>query len=232
MSVRKVRLCAGVVAIIGITASTVSADPVVLYSNFGSAPGYNQGPWDPSSPVITGAWMSQSQHNSFYMMFQPVETGRLMSLVLPVVWVGNLSTIDVILADGLYPASIEHFLVTAPDGAQDGTVSMLTLTSVLQPTLLAHTTYFLNVVPFTPVFSKVLWPWNNSGAIGTVVETDVCCGNIRSFRDTLSAFQVNGELSPTPEPATFALIATGLGLIAHRRQRIGQTGRALSARTS
>lgn len=39
MSVRKFRVCAAAVAIVAITATTASADPVVLYSNFGSAPG-------------------------------------------------------------------------------------------------------------------------------------------------------------------------------------------------
>jgi len=221
MSVRKFRLCAGVLAIIWITASTTSADPVVLYSNFGSSPGYIQPLWDPSSSVssITGAWVSQQQHNQFYMTFETSQDARLTSLMLPVMWIRSLSTIQVFLRDGLYPATIEQFAVTAPAGTEDGTISMFTLTSALQPTLAAHTTYFLDVVPFSPLFSTTAWPWNNSGATGTIFEASPG-GDPRRLTGTLGAFQVNGELSPTPEPATLGLIGTGLALIAHRRRRI------------
>jgi hypothetical protein len=47
--------------------------------------------------------------------------------------------------------------------------------------------------------ADVIWPWNNTGIQGTIRQVGL---TNRTFVGTLSAFQINGEHSPVPEPAT------------------------------
>ena len=219
MSVRKFRLYAGVFAIMGITAARASADPVVIYNNFGPSPGY-----------LSAGW-TNSDENAYYMGFQPIATAQLTSVTLPVQWAAVLPgggfSVSLYRSSGGAPdfsgsgsGLIEQIVVPLPADAQPRSFSVLTLTSTVQPTLSAGTLYFLGAV-VTPPSSlagiSTSWPMNNAGIQGLVVNSTP--GGVFITQRTLGAFQVNGELSPTPEPATVALFSTGLGLIAYRRRR-------------
>jgi hypothetical protein len=117
---------------------------------------------------------------------------------------------------------IDRMVVPFPADAQPGTVTMLTLSSSLQPMLSANTLYFLGALPtritgeFGFAFGSV-WPWNNAGMQGIVVNN--APGGMSISQGTLGAFQLNGEQSPVPEPATMLLFATGAGLVLQRVRR-------------
>jgi hypothetical protein len=196
------------------------ADPVVIYSNFGPSPGY-----------LSQGWES-SEENNYYMGFQLSDAAVLRSVTLPVEWVGGAQPAN--FSVNLYPSrggapdfssGIEHIVVPFPADAPSRTIMMLTFPSALQPTLSANALYFIDAIP-TQVRADqggfafgVLWPWNNAGIQRSIVANSPAGAFVVSPR-TLGAFQLNGDVSPTPEPATMVLFATGAGLMLRRaRQR-------------
>src|SRR5689334_21972917 len=165
MSAHRFRLWAGAIAIVAVTASTAAADPVVIYNNFGPSPGY-----------MSPGWVN-SDENAYYMGFELVASARLSSVMLPVQWASVLPgggfSVSLYRSNGGTPdfspsgsGLIERIVVPLPADAQPRMVSMLTLTSTLQPVLSAGTLYFLGAIVTPPsTFSGIgtSWPMNNAG---------------------------------------------------------------------
>jgi len=193
-------------------ARAATADPVVIYSNFGPSPGYGSQVW------------SSSEENGYFMGFQLNEAARLSSVTVPMAWRGNLPadfSVWVFASSGGAPgATIEQMVIPFPADAPPDTFMMLALSSALQPTLSANTLYFLFASPSKitgPGFTfSSLWPWNNGGIQGSVARISPAGAFIT--QGTLGAFQLTGELAPTPEPTSMVLVASGIaGLFARRR---------------
>ena len=219
MSACPFRVCViSALVVLGATRSS-TADPVVIYSNFGPPPGY-----------LSQGWLS-SEENAYYMGFQLTESALLTSVTLPAAWAGGERPVEfgatVFSSSGGAPdfsggGLIDRMVVPFPADAQRGTVTMLTLSSSLQPMLSANTLYFLGALPtrvagqFGFAFGSA-WPWNNAGIQGIVVNHSP--GGTFISQGTLGAFQLNGEHSPVPEPGTMLLFATGAGLVLQRVRR-------------
>jgi PEP-CTERM motif-containing protein len=227
MSAPTFRMCVvSALLVLGAARSSV-ADPVVIYSNFGPPPGYL-----PGSPdhVLQQRWVS-SEENAYYMGFQLTEAALLSSVTVPVAWAPGAG-LPADFSASLYSSSggapnfstgglIEQIVVPFPADTPSGTIRMLTFSSSLQPMLNANTLYFLGVIP-TRIAGPVwwfgtLWPWNNAGIQGIVVNHSP--GGMSISQGTLGAFQLNGEPNAVPEPATMLLFATGAGFVLHRVRR-------------
>ena len=218
MSVKDLRLCVALfVGVLGV-ARSATADPVVIYSNFGSTPGYASAAWPGSG------WLS-SEENAYYMGFQLTEAARLTSVTLPTGWSGaqpvNFGATVFSSVGGALGGVIERMVIPFPADVPSRTITTLTLPSALQPLLSANTLYFLGALPTQvsgPGFAfSSLWPWNNAGVGGPVVVASPA-GRFLT-QGTLGAFQLTGDLSPTPEPSTMLLFTTGAGLILQRVRR-------------
>jgi hypothetical protein len=189
---------------------TSSADPVVIYSNFGASPGYLSGPWTSGS----NAWV-QSEGAGYFMGFELSEPASLTSIVLPVARpAGETGPINLQLLTPETPFTvIESWTLSLPASGQ-GVASMVSAESTIQPLLAANTLYFLWLRSSFPSSSPdVIWPWNNAGVQGTIRQVGF---TNQTFVGTLSAFQVNGELSPIPEPGTMLLLGTGAAFLVQR----------------
>lgn len=196
-----------------------TADPVVIYSNFGLDPGYIVEHWN---PIGTHVWDTSDEH--LYMMgFQLDQPARLTSVTLPIVWgrqIVNGVSVHVQASDGSGPivgpggiGILDTITIPTPSGAQPFTANLLTGQSTTNPLLAANTLYFLWVFPTGPTWT-INWPWNNAGVGGIVVLSSGAGPAAR--QGTLGAFQLTGESSPTPEPATIVLFATGAALVLQR----------------
>jgi hypothetical protein len=231
MSAIAFRICVVVLVATVTSARSSSADPVVIYSNFGPAPGYLQGTWD--NPFLDPQGWVNSDENAYSMGFQLSEAAQLSSIALPVVWGPSLPegfSVSLRVAEGGVPfpmnTLLERIVVPVPEDAQPGDVSMLTLPSALQPMLSANTLYFLTAFATGSLETSLgafgtIWPWNNAGIQGLVVNSTA--GGVASRQGPLGAFQVHGEVNPVPEPATVLLIATGGGLVAQRIRKHRRT---------
>jgi hypothetical protein len=223
---KHLRLCVALLVFGLGVARTSSADPVVIYSNFGAPPGHL-----PVSPggLFQHGWIS-SEENAYYMGFQLTEAARLTSVIFPM---AGGTSLPVGFAASLHSSTgaapnfstgglIERMVGPFPADVPAQTITMLTLSSSLQPMLSANTLYFLgvNATGTTGQFGfgfVTFWPWNNAGIQGIVANhTPVGTG---LSQGTLGAFQLNGEPSAVPEPATMLLFATGAGLVVQRVRR-------------
>jgi hypothetical protein len=221
MWARRFCLCVMCALLVLGAARSSTGEPVVIYSNFGASPGYLPQGWE------------SSEENNYYMGFQLNETALLRSVTLPVEWLGGAQPADFSVAvfssrggapDISTGGMIERMVVPFPADPPSGTIMMLTFLSSLQPMLSASTLYFIDAIP-TRIRSGpggsfafgTLWPWNNAGIQGSVVSNSPA--GLFISQGTLGAFQLTGELSPTPEPATMALFATGAGLMLRRVRR-------------
>jgi hypothetical protein len=196
-----------------LASGAASADPVVLYSNFGSAPGYSIGTAaDPQGYVL------QYESQTYMMGFQPSQTGQLSSIRVPLVWSSPVSTDfnAVVFGPGGFSDPIETINFNGPPDGQPGQASLLQATSVLNPTLAADTQYFLGL------FIRergTIWPWNNSDATGPYVRLTPVNSSLQ--HGILGAFEVAGELAPVPEPSTLLLFTTSAGILLQRIRRRG-----------
>lgn len=206
-----------------------SAEPVVIYSNFGPAPGYLVGDWVPIQHQNPQASMN-SDGAAYYMGFQLNEPAQLTSITLPIVWGGVLPEGFSLTLRGSENGQavagprgvIERLVLPLPADAEPRNVSLASAESVAQPLLAADTLYFLGVfatgsTATDPAAWNTLWPWNNAGIEGTVVNFNVIGIGIR--HNLLGAFQLQGEPAPIPEPATLLLVAAGGGAILTRARR-------------
>jgi hypothetical protein len=228
MSARPFRVCVISTLLLLATALSSVADPVVIYSNFGAPPGYLTGTSD--NPFIDRQGWVSSEANGYFMGFQLSEAAVLTSITFPVAWAGAQPVefgASVFSSSGGGPdfssgGLIERILVPFPADVPARTFTTLTLSSSLQPMLSANTLYFLGASP-TRISGEFgfgfgsLWPWNNAGIQGIVVNNTP--GGVFVTQGTLGAFQLNGEHSPVPEPATMLLFATGAGLVLQRARR-------------
>jgi PEP-CTERM motif-containing protein len=220
MSARPFRVCVISALLVLGAARSSTAEPIVIYSNFGPEPGYVVENWDPFG---THVWDTSDEH--LYMMgFQLDQAAQLTSVMLPIVWgrqiVAGVNVRVWRSSDGMpvfgSGGLVETVTIPTPGDAQPFTASMLSGQSIAQPLLDANTLYFLYVFP-TSALWHVKWPWNNAGVSGPVVLSSP--GGVAVRTGQLSAFQLNGNLDPVPEPATMVLFATGAGLVLQRVRR-------------
>lgn len=200
-----------------------SADPFVIYSNFGSAPGYVEGDWEPR-PFWDPKMYMQSDTSLYAMAFVPTVSGHLSSVTLPVVWAGQFPSgvnMWIMASDDGLPVNtcgIECWRLDVPAGAEPRNASLLTAESVRQPLLTAGTRYFLAMHAAGPGFDRINWPWNNAGIEGVYASFGL---NARPtlLNGPLGAFEIHGDNAPVPEPGTVLLVVSGAGALMQRARR-------------
>lgn len=201
-----------------------------IYTNFGTGDTYDAG----AGVIVTSDGIAWS---SVAVAFTPVANYNLTSIEFAVSDLIPNDTNEVTL--GIFAdnngepggAPLEMFSVN-PSGMFGQNVLVTTVTSILQPLLLADTQYWvgMNAAPG----DLVAWNQNVTSANG-FSETDGS-GNW-SPSDPLEAqgvLEVDGTLSTiqpaaapadasvaTPEPRTWLLVASGLGALAFFRRRFG-----------
>jgi hypothetical protein len=113
-------------------------------------------------------------------------------------------------------ATLESFTVAGPFGGLGSNNAPVVLTSVLHPTLVSGTQYWLAVI--APLTTEMGWNWNSTGDVSDqAVSTD---GGVTWFSpsgETPGAYEIDGT-SAVPEPGTILLLATGGALIALKRK--------------
>lgn len=212
MSACRFRVCVISALVLLGAARSSTAEPVVIYSNFGPAPGHLAGP-----PWTNGvnAWV-QSEEAGYFMGFELTEAARLDSILLPWARASQNPGIGIELVSSSLSSIIESWRYDVEPAVIRGEEARFTLArSTLHPLLEANTTYFLRIYSLWPS-TQLIWPWNNAGIEGTIRQAGL---TNRTFTGPLSAFQIEGEPGAVPEPATLLLFASGAGLVLQRVRR-------------
>jgi hypothetical protein len=197
-----------------------SADPVVIFSTLGPAPGYVPPPWTSEDR----AWVTFGL-DGFLMGFVPDQRHRLTSIGTAFTRPAGESG-DAFLylygpeRGGRPGPSPEIWLLPHGAPADGQTATWVSVPSVNNPILEAGTMYFLGIhsAVANPEWLHVIWPWNNAGVQGTVWQVR----EGRRFTGTLSAFELIGEPAPVAEPATLLLFASGSAVLVRRARRRSQ----------
>jgi hypothetical protein len=137
-------------------------------------------------------------------------------------------TVDLMTNNGGEPGTIlEQYSFTNVFGTPDNPNPPLEVASVLHPVLTAGTSYWLAILPGTPTSPEALWYFNNQGYRSADALTTTNGGTWSQLgggnSSLAGAFEIFGGSSPTPEPATITLLASGifaaggLGLVRRRR---------------
>jgi hypothetical protein len=201
---------------LAVTASaTVVSDPSIAFNTLDGSSGYVIG--GGVSVQGTGHGPSLGWGNQFVAL----NSGYLSSIDLGLTYLISPDQADVSLT---LDSTANSFGVHTPAATSlaSGTVSaagqfgytgsdLTTFTPANQVLITAGTTYWVVVKPHT---SSTFDTWNDNdiGAVGRdALTTDGGADWGQNPSDSMRAFRVN--LSPVPEPASFALVAMGLGAV-------------------
>jgi len=216
MPIRAFRFWVLVVVLTLATARSSSADPIVLYSTIGPAPGYATG---------AGNAFTQTDQNTSFMGFQLSSDAYLTSVTSPILFGATLPSalaFVIVSSTGGAPdfslgSTIDTIFTSVPADASPGAVSVVTATSATRPLLAADTIYFLAAMS-AGGFDVVGWPFNNAGLSGPIASLVLAPPAVLRT-GTLAAFELRGDLAPIPEPGAMCLFASGSALLLRRLRR-------------
>lgn len=187
---------------------------VIVYSDFGLAQAFDQ---------ITGVGIStKSFPTAWAASFVPTSTGALSQIDVPMYYdLGFFPDqpllISVDSSNGTVPGGTVFESWTIQPNMLGTSPNYLQILSVLNPTLTAGTTYWLEMA--SDSFNSYVWNLNNQGVVdrafntsGTLPGWGLQTGQIRQAFDVVDQ---DGSSGPAvPEPGTIVLLASGLIAIA------------------
>ncbi len=191
-----------------------------LYSNLGSGsnvydPNNNYGVGGAYSPLFGG-------YNAWAFSFTPDTSGPVAQIDIPLWQYGGPDSVVLELlgdASGAPGTVLESWTVPVLPQVGMG-ITCCTLETVLgsgTSSLTAGTQYWIAVLPGTDS-TWVAWPRNSTSALGTAY-SDYGSGYLNDGSGwPLGAFEIR-DTAATPEPASFALVAGALVIIARARWR-------------
>lgn len=189
-----------------------SARAGIIYNNFGAGDSYNP---------IFGHFVGFDGTDTYVQadQFTATNSGKLSSITVAMGIADSSPSATVTLelradSGGLPGSLIESFSV--PVTQSFGSDSPITVASAVTPNLAAGTKYWL--VASNPN-NFVGWNFNSTGDVG-LVGTGIDGGALQTYTDTRDVFRLNTADVSTPEPASIALLSTGLlGLAGFRMRR-------------
>jgi hypothetical protein len=221
-------LIPGIVVLAGLAVSASSLRADVIYTNFGADDAYAAG----AGIIVTNdnlAWSSVA------IAFTPVANYTLSSIEFIATGLNpdgtDTATLGIFADNGGQPGSTPLESFTVDSLAQFGSlVPVMSVTSALQPLLLANTQYWIGMN--TTAGNFIVWNqnttlangfsqtdgagnWFASGTDQGVVKVD---GTFAPDVSAPNAAPFLGTLNPVPEPGTWWLIAAGLSAIAYLRR--------------
>lgn len=191
-----------------------------LYSNLGSGSDVYDRNID--APVY-GSASAAGFYETWAFPFTPVASGAVAQLDIPLVHLaGTDSVIVELLADasGTPGTVLESWTVT--DLADVRTCCTLkTLSGTAS--LTAGAPYWITVLPgANDTFAY--WPLNSTSTVGPLYVDFGSWGYLSDTYNTLGAFEIR-DTQAAPEPASFALVAGALAIVAGLRRRYAPAGR-------
>jgi len=200
----------------------------VVYSNFGNGDAYSAG----NGLIVTS---DSSAGSSVAVSFVPTANYTLTSIELVATDIIpddlNSAALGIFADNGGQPfgAALESFTL-GPLGQFGETVPVTTVTSLLQPLLLANTTYWVGLEAAPG--DLIVWNQNTTGATG-FSQTDGS-GSWSASSQFQGVVEIDGTLPPVgftssanftaseadvPEPRAFWMMALGLAVIARTGRR-------------
>jgi hypothetical protein len=189
----------------------------IVYTNFGLRATYNITAGNIVGNDGAGDQLAQGD------TFTPASTATLTSVEIALSCFGTglcptALTVSLDSDAGDQPgATLESFTVAGTSlGLLGVNNAPIVLTSVLQPTLVAGTQYWLAVI--APLTDNVVWNWNSTGDVSDQAESlDGGATWFSPSGQTPGAYEIDGT-SAVPEPGALLLLATGGALIALKRK--------------
>jgi hypothetical protein len=208
----KRRLTAVLVLIGTVTVAPVFAD-VAIYSDFGAGDSYNDG-----KAWVIGTFLNEPNQvvGEPFTTTTSIQFADAQLAMLSNGQTGSGTTADVYLESnsGGSPGSILDTLVEQSPISN----GIVTFDCSLCPTLSAATTYWIVTAPGN---GQTFWFVDNTGVIGAALSGSDTgpWGDDTTY--TSGAFEVDGSVSPAPEPNSLALLCTvvaGMGFAARRKR--------------
>lgn len=177
---------------------TARADQVV-FNSFGPGDSYD-------SALLHVAGSGAGMYEAVAIAFTPSASANLTSISFPA---QGLLDVNMVLAKDSGSDSPGSALETFSSIAL-GADTILTVNSVLHPSLTAGTTYWLEMLPTDPnTFGFGGWNGTNPNVAGDEAQQDIPNGFWQTIPTSeIAAFDVRGTVA-TPEPGSLSLLASG-----------------------
>jgi hypothetical protein len=231
--VARAQVSAGTILFLtALAVAPLRADPVTIFSNFGPNLEFQDEPthgW-----TINGFFSPSVGQQAISQLFTPSRSYLFERVRLALTLFPGPTAIDLFLQadnDGL-PGAVKD--VIPLHGLRTGT-AVVSGQSVAQPLVFENNPYWLTVVAGAP---GVLagWNWNSTGDVSDGHNFAATQGGSPAgpwglgLRSELrSAFEIQGQVQPTPEPSSLVLLATACVVFRRSaRRRAAQRHLALS----